>query len=70
MRTLALTLALAPLLAACAGGGSNQYAADLDRLRTECVARDGILLPTGASGGRPELDYACELSGVAVTRTR
>lgn len=69
--TLTLALTLAPILAACAGGSVNHYAEDLGALRSQCEARDGILLPTaGTSRGRPELDYVCEISGVAVTRTR
>ena len=44
--------------------GQNRYTADLDRLTADCRARGGVLTPNGsATSGRPELDYACRITG-------
>lgn len=71
-----LALTLAGLAFACAGcamtprdGAPRGYAADLERLRADCTAREGILTPTSSSTGRAETDYVCELRGPA-TRLR
>jgi len=69
-----LTIAgLAFAAASCAmtprDGAPRGYAADLDRLRADCTAREGILVPTSSSTGRAETDYVCELRGPA-TRLR
>lgn len=63
----ALLLTLAMALGACAttpADGQNRYTADLDRLSADCRARGGVLTPNGsATSGRPELDYACRITG-------
>lgn len=71
---LTLTLAgLAFVAAGCAmtprDGAPRGYAADLERLRADCTAREGILVPNSSSTGRAETDYFCELRGPA-TRLR
>jgi hypothetical protein len=49
---------------ATAPAGENRYTADLDRLTADCRARGGVLTPNGsATTGRPELDYACRITG-------
>jgi hypothetical protein len=63
-----IPLALAVLgLAACASTDkpSETYGATTDRLAAECQARGGILISTGASSGRAEVDNACKISGGA-----
>ncbi len=72
MRTiLSLSLGVAVLaaagLSACASGppGENSYTAQMDRLEADCRARGGILTPTGATSGRPQRDYACQITGGA-----
>ncbi len=63
MRLLAI-LAPAALLAGCAADGAlNSYDADLRRLSDDCVARGGVLSPTGATTGRPETDNVCRIVG-------
>jgi hypothetical protein len=71
-----LTLTLAGLALGTAGcattardGEPRGYAADLDRLRADCTAREGILTPTSSSTGRAETDYVCTIRGPA-TRLR
>lgn len=71
-----LTLAVAAVAVAAAGcsttprdGAPRGYAANLERLRADCTAREGILSPTSSSTGRAETDYVCELRGSA-TRLR
>lgn len=45
-------------------GDQNRYTTDLDRLTADCRARGGVLTPNGsATTGRPELDYACRITG-------
>lgn len=62
-------IGLALVAAACsacatAPDGENRYTADLDRLTADCRARGGVLTPNGsATTGRPELDYACRITG-------
>lgn len=64
--------ALGLSLAACAGMGPREgtYTQQLDALRADCDARDGILTPTGAQSASPERDYACEIRGLPSSRTR
>jgi hypothetical protein len=54
-------------LAGCATSGvegHNRYTAELDRLTADCRARGGVLTPNGnATSGRPEIDYACRITG-------
>lgn len=58
--------ALLLVLSACASGpGSSRYAEDLRQLTADCEARSGVLVPTGASTGRPQTEYACRISGGA-----
>jgi hypothetical protein len=46
------------------GDAQNRYTVDLDRLTADCRARGGVLTPNGsATTGRPELDYACRITG-------
>jgi hypothetical protein len=44
--------------------GQNRYTAELDRLTADCRARGGVMTPNGsATSGRPEIDYACRITG-------
>jgi hypothetical protein len=57
---------IAAATSACATtpSGENRYTAQLDRLAADCRARGGVLTPNGsATTGRPELDYACRITG-------
>lgn len=62
-------LVLALTASACATGPrdrANSYGQQLDNLTADCHARDGILIPIpGAATGRPQSDYACQISGGA-----
>lgn len=54
--------------AGCAAGARplNGYGAEMDRLTADCAERGGILTPIpGATSGRPQADYACEIRGGA-----
>ncbi len=56
--------AAASALAACASTGEpSRYQTEMNRLEADCAARDGILVPTGATSGQPARDYACEIRG-------
>lgn len=68
MRPLIFAAPAALLLAlsACASGsGMSRYEEDLRKLTADCEARGGILVPTRAATGRPETEYACQISGGA-----
>lgn len=53
-------------LSACAPTmGGNRYDSELRRLSDQCEARGGILTPTGQQTGRPQTDYACQITGGA-----
>jgi len=57
---------LALTLSACAStGGPSHEQADMQRMSADCQARGGILSPTGQLTGRPQIDYACKISGGA-----
>jgi len=61
--------AAASALAACASTGEpSRYQTEMNRLETDCTARDGILIPTGATSGQPARDYACEIRGGSAIR--
>ena len=65
---LLLVAALAtPLaLAGCATGqGLPTYQEEMTKLDAECVARGGILTPSGMQTGRPQTDYLCKITGGA-----
>jgi hypothetical protein len=61
--------AAAASMAACASpgaGGSERamsagYGAEIDRLRADCEARGGTLIPTGRISGTAALDYPCRI---------
>ncbi|WP_024354963.1 hypothetical protein [Brevundimonas naejangsanensis] len=57
----------APLaLAGCATGrGLPTYQEEMTKLDAECVARGGILSPSGMQTGRPQTDYLCKIAGGA-----
>ena len=57
--------ALAFALAACASTGepAESYAERERQLAEGCAARGGILSPTGAQTGKPQLDSVCRISG-------
>ncbi|WP_313573599.1 hypothetical protein [Brevundimonas sp.] len=57
----------APLaLAACATGRDMPtYQEELSKLDADCVARGGILTPSGTQTGRPQADYLCKITGGA-----
>lgn len=68
MRPMILVAPAALLLglAACAPtAGSNRYSEELKQLSADCEARGGILSPTGAQSGRPQLDNVCHITGGA-----
>ncbi|MET4683931.1 hypothetical protein [Brevundimonas faecalis] len=69
MRVLILAAALVTPLAlgACAGSGKPlpTYQQEMDQLDADCVARGGILSPTGAQTGRPQTEYVCKIAGGA-----
>lgn len=62
---VALAALAAPLaLGACATGKTYPtYQEEYDKLNAECVARGGILSPTGAQTGRPQTDNVCKITG-------
>ena len=64
MRTLALIALQAALAATVAGcaGGPNTTATEDQRLRSQCEARGGILVPSGANTGRPQIDQVCRIN--------
>lgn len=66
MHRLALA-ALIPLaaLAACASDGRPSMTAErMDRLRQDCEARGGMLVPSGRRfTGEEALDYPCRIHG-------
>ena len=63
--SLVLISVVAVTLGACAsaGGPPSGYSQEMDRLTSDCTARDGILQPTGAVSGEPARDYACIIRG-------
>lgn len=68
MRALfALAALVAPLaLGACATGKTfPSYQEELDKLSAECMARGGILTPSGVTTGRPQADNVCKITGGA-----
>ncbi|HEY1071341.1 hypothetical protein [Brevundimonas sp.] len=68
MRAVLVLVALAAPLAlgACATNKTfPTYQQELDKLSAECVARGGILAPTGAQTGRPQTDNVCKITGGA-----
>lgn len=72
-RILLPSLLLAASLAACAGTPRSHptYGQELDRLTADCRERGGILAPIpGATSGRPQTDFACEIRGGASRLTR
>ena len=69
MRNLVIILAFGGAVAACASTNpaasvdAMSYSAQFDRLETACRERGGMLSATGAMSGRPQMDYACRISG-------
>ena len=63
--SLVLISVAAVTLGACAsdGGRPSRYSQEMDRLTSDCTAREGILQPTGATSGEPARDYACVIRG-------
>ncbi|MND99210.1 hypothetical protein D3C80_915890 [compost metagenome] len=64
---LILAALVAPLaLGACATGKTYPtYQQEYDKLNADCVARGGILTPSGGTTGRPQTDYVCKITGGA-----
>lgn len=64
---VALAALVVPLtLGACATGKTYPtYQEEYDKLNAECVARGGILTPSGAMSGRPQTDNVCKIIGGA-----
>lgn len=51
-------------LAACSTAtGPGAYEADLKQIQERCEARGGVLTPTGQTTGRPQTEYACQITG-------
>lgn len=64
--TIGLSLALSLGLSACATrGGHPSYNDELKTLDADCVARGGILTPSGLQTGRAQTDYVCKITGGA-----
>ena len=63
--SLAALSVLAAALAGCAatGAGPGIGAAEMAELRSQCEARGGVLVPSGAATGRPALDEICKITG-------
>ncbi|ASD26697.1 hypothetical protein [Brevundimonas diminuta] len=57
----------APLaLTACATGRDlPTYREEMSKLDADCIARGGILTPSGMQTGRPQADYVCKIAGGA-----
>lgn len=75
VRILLSSLALGAALgvSACAGTPRSQpsFGEELDQLSADCRERGGILAPIpGATSGRPQTDYACEIRGGTGRLTR
>jgi len=63
---LAAALTAPLILAGCATGpGQPTYQEEMTKLDAECVARGGILTPSGMQTGRPQTDYLCKITGGA-----
>ncbi|WEK57529.1 MAG: hypothetical protein P0Y52_13445 [Candidatus Brevundimonas phytovorans] len=62
-----LAAVVAPLaLVACATGNPlPTYQQEYDALNAQCVARGGILSPSGLTTGRAQTDYVCKITGGA-----
>lgn len=43
------------------GAPSASYSAELERLRADCEARGGTLIPTGRISGNAAVDYPCRI---------
>ena len=63
--SLIATGVMAAILSACAtvDGPPSRYSQEMDRLTSDCTAREGVLQPTGAVSGEPARDYACIIRG-------
>lgn len=64
---LLLVAISAPLaLGSCATDRNlPSYKQEMDKLDADCVARGGILTPSGMQTGRPQADYLCKITGAA-----
>lgn len=64
MRTSLALIALLTL-GGCATGmvGDSPYQRDLAALEKSCSDRNGTLVPTGATTGHPETEFACRIIG-------
>ena len=62
-----LAALVAPLaLGACATGKTYPtYQQEYDKLSAECIARGGLLTPSGLTTGRAQTDYVCKITGGA-----
>ena len=67
---LLIAVLAAPLaLAGCATGrGLPTYQEEMTKLDAECVARGGILTPSGLQTGRPQTDSLCKMTGASRLR--
>lgn len=66
MRASLIAIVLMAGVSACATDATgNRYQQDLDRLKTDCRERGGILASSGAQTGRPETDNICKITGGA-----
>lgn len=63
IRLLVLAAAVASTAGCASTGQPSRYTTELNQLEADCRARDGILIPTGATTGRPARDYACQIMG-------
>ncbi len=65
LTTILLSGLLSGLLAGCATPAGMRGETEEQRLSRECRARGGILVPSGANTGRPQIDFVCQISGGA-----
>ena len=73
MRSLfTVTLLAALAVGACASGppSEDSYGAEERRLADDCRERGGVLTPSGAMTGRPQVDNVCRISGGATRLDR
>jgi hypothetical protein len=61
----AVTLSAALAVGACASGPPSEesYGSQERKLADDCRERGGILTPSGAMTGRPQVDNVCRISG-------
>ena len=63
-KVLVIGFAVVALSACAASVEPSRYSRELDALRADCTARDGLLVAAPGPGkGTPATDYVCEIRG-------